>query len=1025
MPLPHPRARRFPTITLGRPILPSTFPPATLNNNPPVATRSEPTPSHPATADASDAFASTGLCMSVPASSEVSLGSVRGGRKRSRQNKFTEFDDLNVCHTQLEMARGACKCEGTDATGKCVDLLGVENIQRCLQWYWNKSATDAQTWLVHTLQTVKHTVQEGGAYTKYITEEKIPVGDCFRGERFCKQVFLRMFSITGSTYISAVQKALGQVSLSTKQYGLSGMNGRTVSHTSEQAAAWFRQWAKEVGEMQPNAKDELHCDFIEMAYLYHNEYKLDCEANQEAPCPPSTFYRVVEEESGRSPKIKLVKKKGTTSVCDTCIAIDKQLVNAGNCRAARAAARALRKAHRKEFSECRGIMWANRERGRRWEICHIAIDAMAKDKTTVPWQAKKGNAFLSWKSNALEIKLVAVIVHGYKTFLFPIHEWIPGNDHQSGGMIATMIHYVIQEMCKAKPWEKVQKPMPHDLIFQWDGGSENRNREIFSYIEFLCEFFTNVYINRLQPGHTHNDCDQLFGVIWGHLVGNQGRMDYVTIATYKEFIEEIQKALRKNSQSTEKSADNIIFVHLGTTFNIYAWKQDTYNLQFEHGIAPTQDYVGHAMQWDGNIPVIHAGMPLPVKEPARTSKMLHIHFFTRNGITWLRWAPRMDTRNVPYYPDNADTHRVIGHNSDGLELYGIRVTTRAPHMTEPSLNELQEWNLEAKKAAICNAHIRFPEFIKREHSQQNEVWFDNIPTMTSNIDGRNWIKPTWDLSDIIAARNSAQPLTSQPAPANRSVLAHDPVAHEALGSTINDFRQRHRNMDRLVANAPPSTTEGNPAQCNDDIRVHQLIFIRWKDHLEDQVMAIWPWTPYVLAKVLTIPTNRSRVQTFHVLLYNCLAYTLKHSPVTFEGSHIKIDVSRSDIVLSMCKTSSNTSQEINLTSGNLRSHVCSCLKLIADARFTDFDTYENATFHHLKASEPFKDIESINEVIGGKFKKWFDVEGHEEGGRYFTGTVISFEKRGPRSEGVRVRYDDNDEETFNVSQFIDTVVTGK
>ena len=236
-----------------------------------------------------------------------------------------------------------------------------------------------------------------------------------------------------------------------------------------------------------------------------------------------------------------------------CLEIDKQLVNAGRCKASRQVARAARKAHRVDFCTERGIMWQNRERGRRWDIIHLSIDAMAKDKTTVPWTAKKGNKFESWHKNALEIKLVACILHGWRTFLFPIFEWIPQADNQSGGMIATMVHHVLRELCKEKPWLVHSKPMPQDLVIQWDGGSENRNYAIFSYVEYLCtKFFTNVYINRLPPGHTHNDCDQLFGVIWGHLSSKHGKQDFITIATMEDFISRNQSCIEKGQRHGER-----------------------------------------------------------------------------------------------------------------------------------------------------------------------------------------------------------------------------------------------------------------------------------------------------------------------------------------------------------------------------------------------------------------------------------------------------------------------------------------
>jgi hypothetical protein len=61
--------------------------------------------------------------------------------------------------------------------------------------------------------------------------------------------------------------------------------------------------------------------------------------------------------------------------------------------------------------------------------------------------------------------------------------------------------------------------LPHTVYIQIDGGSENANKLTLAMMCLIVAKATKLgcqqlFLTRLPPGHTHEDCDAQFGVIW-------------------------------------------------------------------------------------------------------------------------------------------------------------------------------------------------------------------------------------------------------------------------------------------------------------------------------------------------------------------------------------------------------------------------------------------------------------------------------------------------------------------------------
>ena len=65
-------------------------------------------------------------------------------------------------------------------------------------------------------------------------------------------------------------------------------------------------------------------------------------------------------------------------------------------------------------------------------------------------------------------------------------------------------------------WKKHFNRFPDEIYIQMDGGPENANQFVLAYLELLLSkgFTKKMFYTRLPTGHTHEDIDAIFGVVW-------------------------------------------------------------------------------------------------------------------------------------------------------------------------------------------------------------------------------------------------------------------------------------------------------------------------------------------------------------------------------------------------------------------------------------------------------------------------------------------------------------------------------
>ena len=138
----------------------------------------------------------------------------------------------------------------------------------------------------------------------------------------------------------------------------------------------------------------------------------------------------------------------------------------------------------------------------------IIIDGMQQRHSLLPHLANQKEV-----QEAVQQHIQGAKQHGFaKTFYrtFP--------HVRSGGNLA--ITCILDEIIsRGRFCMETGEDFPTVLFLQIDGGPENTGKAFLAFLELLerLNIFDKIYINRLPVGHTHEDIDALFGILWNYL----------------------------------------------------------------------------------------------------------------------------------------------------------------------------------------------------------------------------------------------------------------------------------------------------------------------------------------------------------------------------------------------------------------------------------------------------------------------------------------------------------------------------
>lgn len=161
------------------------------------------------------------------------------------------------------------------------------------------------------------------------------------------------------------------------------------------------------------------------------------------------------------------------------------------------------------------------------KIFSVIIDGMDQSHCQIPYLGTQKEL-----SKPLKQHIVGVKEHGYGVGIYRCVDTV------SKGANFTIYCFLRQ----LEEFRKRHESYPDEIYLQVDGGSENANRWVLALLELLvCKRIAKrIYYTRLPTGHTHEEIDAIFGIIWKSLHNE-------IILTFEDYRLKVLAALSKEN----------------------------------------------------------------------------------------------------------------------------------------------------------------------------------------------------------------------------------------------------------------------------------------------------------------------------------------------------------------------------------------------------------------------------------------------------------------------------------------------
>ena len=135
------------------------------------------------------------------------------------------------------------------------------------------------------------------------------------------------------------------------------------------------------------------------------------------------------------------------------------------------------------------------------KIMSVIIDIMDQNRCNIPYLGTQKSF-----GNPLNQIVVAIKEHGYGVTIYRVVETV--------GKSANLILYCFLK--QLMNFKRRHQSYPDEIYVQVDGGSENANQYLLGMLELLIikRVVKRILYTRLPTGHTHEEIDAIFGIIW-------------------------------------------------------------------------------------------------------------------------------------------------------------------------------------------------------------------------------------------------------------------------------------------------------------------------------------------------------------------------------------------------------------------------------------------------------------------------------------------------------------------------------
>lgn len=205
------------------------------------------------------------------------------------------------------------------------------------------------------------------------------------------------------------------------------------------------------------------------------------------------------------------RKSSQHSQCNRCFELTRDMHDTSLTMVERMhAAKALRQHYNDSYLD-RCIYWALRYESRvQSDILCIIIDSMDRTKFAWPrWPFSKMPKYLEGVARP-RLVLTAALAHGYCTSIFVAEEKVSHGGDAFCEVLAQVLDQV-QEVCN----ERGRTVPSHLVVISDNTVAQAKNSYAFNFLAYLVGKgkFASAILFFLMVGHTHEDVDQLFGII--------------------------------------------------------------------------------------------------------------------------------------------------------------------------------------------------------------------------------------------------------------------------------------------------------------------------------------------------------------------------------------------------------------------------------------------------------------------------------------------------------------------------------